>query len=176
MPTKRPEPDPDRDEAEDLRSRTDLRREQRRVEDALMIMARRLVDLPERSLGKLELPEQVLDVVERARRVRDQGGPKNRALRLVRIALRDEDVAVIERRLEELHEVRRVVVVDDEIRSLRDKLVSGGEDALNELVARYEGTDRQKLRNLVRNVRRAAEPVRERTLSALEDAIREIIR
>jgi ribosome-associated protein len=173
---KGPEPEPEGDEAEDLRSRTDLRREQKRVEEALMVMARRLVDLPERSLGKLELPEQVLDVVERARRVQDQGGPKNRALRLVRIALRDADVDAIDRQLDDLHEVRHVAAVDEEIRSLRDKLVSGGEDALNELVARYQGTDRQKLRNLVRNARRAAEPVRERTLSALEDAIREAIR
>src|SRR5437868_2341862 len=75
---------------EDLRSRSDARRERKESEEALMLLAKALVDLPERTLSKLALPEDVLDVVVKARLV-PGGGPKNRALRLVRIVLRDGD-------------------------------------------------------------------------------------
>jgi ribosome-associated protein len=169
------EPGTETDEALDLRSRTDARHEQKQTEEALMRLARRLVELPPRTLARLELPEDVLDVTERARLVRDPG-PKNRALRLVRMALRDADVGAIERQLEEVHEAPRGPAPEDDVGRWRTRLLSGAEEALNELVARHPGTDRQKLRNLVRNALRARDGGRARTLAALDAAVRDSIR
>jgi ribosome-associated protein len=169
------EPDPEANEEEDLRSRSDVRRAQKVVEDALMDLARRLVELPERTLAKDELPESVLDVVMRARLVRDPA-PRTRALRLVRIALRDADAEAVERSLEDVHQPRRGKAPTDPVTGWREKLVAGDEETLNELVREYPEADRQKLRNLVRNARRAAGASRTRSLAALDDAIRESIR
>lgn len=101
----RPPPEPEDDVPEDLRSRGDARREQKRAEERLMRLATRLAELPERQLGKLSLPDPVLDAVLDARAVRDPA-PRHRALRVVRIALRDSDPGELERRLRDVNERR----------------------------------------------------------------------
>jgi ribosome-associated protein len=167
------------DEEEDLRSRSDARRERKESEEALMQLAKALVDLPERTLSKLSLPEDLLDVVLKARVV-PGGGPKNRALRLVRIVLRDGDSASIARALRDVHEPprkgaapRSEEAAPSELVRWRERLVTAGEDALTEYVAAFPDADRRQLRQLVRNVVKAQGAARESALRSLDKALRE---
>jgi ribosome-associated protein len=168
------------DDGEDLRSRSDARRERKESEEALMQLAKALVELPERTLAKLSLPEGVLDVVVKARQV-PGGGPKNRALRLVRIVLRDGDSQSIARALRDVHEPPRKGAAPQpasgarggEVSRWREKLVAGGEAALTEYVAAFPDADRRQLRQLVRNVGRARGAARESALRSLDRALRE---
>lgn len=167
------------EDEDDLRSRSDVRRERKESEEALMQLAKALVELPERTLSKLALPEDVLDVVMKARLV-PGGGPKNRALRLVRIVLRDGDSQSIARALRDVHEPPRKGVAprpasdaSSEVTRWREKLVVGGEDALTEYVAAYPDADRRQLRQLVRNVGKVQGAARESALKSLDKALRQ---
>ena len=161
----------DEDGEEDLRSRTDLRRERKESEEALMRLAKALVDLPQRSLDRLALPESVLDVVVRARLVRDPA-PRNRALRLVRIALRDGDSAAIAQALEEVHEPPRKSSASSDLERWRDRLLTGGETALTEYLTTFPDADRRQIRQLVRNVTKATEASRAAAMNSLTKALR----
>jgi ribosome-associated protein len=175
-------PDEKNEDEEDLRSRSDARRERKESEEMLMQLAKALVELPERTLSKLSLPEDVLDVIVKARKV-PGGGPKNRALRLVRIVLRDGDSQAIARALRDVHEPPRKrsapqagAVGASEAPRWREKLVAGGEDALAEYVAAFPDADRRQLRQLVRNVGKAQGAAREIALRSLDRALRESMR
>jgi ribosome-associated protein len=172
QPTKSGAPDqPEEDGEENLRSRTDARRERKESEEALMRLAKALVDLPQRSLDKLALPESVLDVVVRARLVRDPA-PKNRALRLVRIALRDGDSAAIAQALDEVHEPRRKPSAPSDLEQWRQRLLEGGEAALAEYLSAFPDADRRQIRQLVRNVSKATEASRAGAVNTLTKALR----
>ena len=180
LPPKRELPPGEDGDDEDLRSRTDARRERKESEETLMRLAWALVELPERTLQRLQLPEGILDVVMRARLVKD-GGPKNRALRLVRIVLRDGDADAIAQALREVHDPPRKGATappsprgerEQAVEAWRTKLVDGGEDALTEYVRLYPGADRRQVRQLVRNVRKAKEAARADAVATLLKALR----
>ena len=82
----------------DLRSRTDARRERKQAEAALADLARRLVELTERRLAGLELPEPLLDAVREARAIRSARA-RDRAIRVVRRELREGDAESVEEQL-----------------------------------------------------------------------------
>ena len=90
------------DEATSLRSRTDLRKERIAREDSLMELSDALVSSGAAVLGKLDLPESLTDTIRNAQATRP-GPARNRALRLVRSALRNEDFEAIRRRLGAVH-------------------------------------------------------------------------
>ena len=76
------------DQDEDLTSRSDIKRARKVKEEALARLAKELVGLGERTLAKLELPEDVLDPVVDAQRIQSPIALE-RQLRVVRRALRD---------------------------------------------------------------------------------------
>ena len=162
---------PDDEGEENLRSRSDARRERKASEEALMRLAKALVELPQRTLDRLALPEGILDVVVRARLVRDPA-PRNRALRLVRIALRDGDAAQIARALEEVHEPQPRSRASSDLEQWRKKLLEGGEAALTEYLAAFPDADRRQLRQLVRNVSKASDASRAHALTSLIKVLR----
>jgi len=91
---------------EDLTSRTDRRRERLAQEEALLRLAELLVGLSEQATARLDLPEDVLAHVADARLVRSSAA-KNRALRLVRSALRNLEDEALQRIRRALPEPRR---------------------------------------------------------------------
>ena len=165
------ESSPEDEGEENLRSRSDARRERKASEEALMRLAKALVELPQRSLDRLALPEGVLDVVVRARLVRDPG-PRNRALRLVRIALRDGDAARIAQALDEVHEPQPKSGASSDLDQWRKKLLEGGEAALTEYLAAFPDADRRQLRQLVRNVSKASDASRAHAMASLTKVLR----
>ena len=86
------------DDGQDLRSRTDERRERRAIENTLLSLAKDLVAMSRKRLDRLELPEGVLDAVNDARAIRSAAA-LNRQLRVVRAALRDADYEAIQLRV-----------------------------------------------------------------------------
>ena len=87
---------PEADAEEDLTSRTDKRKERLAEEEGLLVLAETLVALSEQAQARLDLPEDVLAPVADARRVKSAAA-RNRALRLVRAALRNLDQAELGR-------------------------------------------------------------------------------
>jgi ribosome-associated protein len=159
---------------EELRSRTDERRDNRKLEAACEALAKKLVELGPKQLKKLELPEPVLAAVFDARAI-ESVPARLRALKVVRKELRDADVAAIGERLERLHEAPAVKPVTP-VSSWRERLLSEGEAAIESLVTEFPAADRRQLRTLLRNVQRAPEAQRGRALTALDQALRVFVR
>jgi ribosomal 50S subunit-associated protein YjgA (DUF615 family) len=87
---------PPDDTEEDLTSRTDRRKARIAAEEALLRLGELLVRLSEQAAARLDLPEDVLAPIADARLARSAAA-RNRALRLVRTALRNLDAETLQR-------------------------------------------------------------------------------
>ncbi len=165
--------DPAATEEEDLTSRTDLRNERKRSEEAWADFAKTLVEMSERHLLRMQLSEDVLTVVQETRRISSPGA-RARALRLVRQALRSQDLGLLRERLEDLSNpsVRKALTPADD---WRRKLLDGGEADLAAFVTDHPRGDRQRLRTLLRNARNASAASKNKALGALTQALREAL-
>jgi len=72
------------------------------TEEALMDLSEALVGCGDVVLGKMDLSEALTAAIRGAQRIRS-GSARNRALRLVRTTLRDEDFDALRRKLDEVH-------------------------------------------------------------------------
>jgi ribosome-associated protein len=165
--------DPAAEEEEDLTSRTDLRNERKRSEEAWAEFAKTLVTMSERHLLRMQLSEDVLRVVQETRRITSPAA-RGRALRLVRQALRDLDLGLLRERLEDLSNpnIRKATTPADD---WRRKLLDGGEADLAAFVEEHPRGDRQRLRTLLRNARNASAASRNKALGVLTQALREAL-
>jgi ribosome-associated protein len=136
-----------------------------------------LVELSDRLLARLDLPEEVLDKVVSARAIRELA-PRSRALRLVRIALRAVDAGSIQNKLRDLHEAPRPSqksATPSPLEAWRERLLAGGEDVLTELLLAFPDADRRQIRQLARNARTATDAGRAASVKALTKALRAIV-
>ncbi len=165
--------DPAAEQEEDLTSRTDLRNERKRSEEAWADFAKTLVDMSERHLLRMQLTADVLQVIQETRRINSPGA-RARALRLVRQALRSQDLGLLRERLEDLSNpnARKASTPADD---WRRKLLDGGEAELAAFVADHPRGDRQRLRTLLRNARNASAASKNKALGMLTQALREAL-
>lgn len=170
-------PDPSLEEDdESLISRTDVRAERKRAEAAWMDFAKQLMTISERHVLRLELPEEVLRVVQDSRRITSPGA-RARALRLIRQEMRDLDLAALVEKLEDLSHPDRRRRASTPADEWRKRLLAGGEAELSELMAECPRADRQRLRTLLRNVRNASNvpASMNKALSALTQGLRDAL-
>lgn len=166
-------------EEEDLTSRTDARGARKRSEAAWAEFAKTLTTISERLLGRLELSEELLQVIQDARRV-ESPNAKNRALRLIRKEMRDLDLDELRQRLEDLSHpsTRRAQAAtkpQGRLETWRTRLLAGGEPELEEFLSEHERADRQRLRTLLRNARKADAKTGKKALDSLSQALREAL-
>ena len=113
-------------------SKSQIKRELHAVQD----LGRELVDLPDKLLVQLTLPQDLVEEI-RATRALTRGARK-RQLRHIGGQLAHQDVAAIRETLRELlNPGRREVALFHEVEKWRDRLLEDGETALNEFVAEY---------------------------------------
>ncbi len=118
---------------------------------ALQKMGERLVGLSEGQLKDLKLPSRLFDAVLDAKGMRSHGA-RRRQMKFIGAIIREIDpepittgLALIDRGLAlnnaAFHQLER----------LRNRLISGDSDSLSEILEKYPHTDRQRLKQLVRN-------------------------
>ncbi len=161
---------------DDLRSRTEERRARKTREDALARLARELVELADKKLEQLELPEDTLDAVRETRAIKSHIA-RNRQLRVVRSALRDADWPAVRVRLDSLVEHGTVLVASDAgvERQWVVRLVGGGTHELEAFIAEHPHADRRHLRQLIRNAQADAPTRRKRAEDKLAGALRSLM-
>ena len=169
---------------EPLLSRSDSRRKERELEEALARLAKELVELRPRLLEKLMLPEELLDTLEDTRAI-SSAVARNRQLRLVRTALRGEDWSSIRARVDAL---RRHGSVPEQLTQSDSaspaarapewvaRLLGGGRDAIEALVEIAPTADRAHLADLVERVRKASAERRVRAEQRLTAAVTSLLR
>jgi ribosome-associated protein len=143
-------PNDDDFEAEHRVSKSQLKRESH----ARQSLGEALVQLNEEQLRKFELPEELLQAIKLAQTIKQHGG-KKRQLQYIGKLMRHIDVEPIKQTLDDLKGVSaQAIATQHKIEHWRQRLIDEGDDALNELLQSYPQIDRQRIRQMLRNVQK----------------------
>ncbi|MDO4710085.1 MAG: ribosome biogenesis factor YjgA [Pseudomonadota bacterium] len=130
------------------------RSEQRRAALDVLALAQLLVEKTQAELGKLPMDETLQGHVLEAKRITSPIARK-RAVAFLAKQMRKEDEEVLEAIREALDAnsegSRRQVALMHRAESWRTRLLEGGDEALAAFLAEHPETDRQRLRQLLRN-------------------------
>ena len=139
--------DQDHNSDEALKSKSQRKREMH----ALQELGEQLVKLSKEQFEKISLPDDLHDAIIEARHIR-QHGARKRQLQYIGKLMREVDPAPIQEQLDTvLGHSRQAVQNLHDIERWRDRLLAEGDHTLEELVTQYPNTDRQYLRQLIRN-------------------------
>ncbi|EHL84137.1 UPF0307 protein yjgA [Citrobacter portucalensis] len=112
-----------------------------------------LVKLGKNALDKIPLDADLRAAIELAQRIKMEG--RRRQLQLIGKMLRQRDVDPIRQALDKLkNRHNQQVVVFHKLEQLRDRMVDGSDEAIEEVMNLWPDADRQQLRSLVRNARK----------------------
>lgn len=121
----------------------------KRDAEALKDLGKELIDLGANALEKIPLDEDLRHAVELAQRIKKEG--RRRQIQLIGKMLRSRDPDPIYTALDKLkNKHNQQIALFHKLEQLRDKLISQGDDAIEELVQLYPHADRQQLRSLIR--------------------------
>lgn len=121
--------------------------------DALQDIGVKLVELPKEKLGRLNLPERLLDAVFEAKRITANGATR-RQKQYIGSLMRDIDVAPIVdqlQRWEGKHTAENAHF--HQLERWRDRLLTE-DNAISEFMQMHPAVDSQQIRALIRNSRR----------------------
>lgn len=132
------------------------RSQQRREALDVLALAERLVELPDRQLAAVPMPDELRDLVRDSRRITAQIARKRQIQFLAKAMRREEDevLAAIRGALDKDREqARRDTAELHQLEGWRERLLEQGDEALAELLLAFPDADRQALRQLIRNAR-----------------------
>jgi len=161
--TKGPEPKP---------SKSQLKREML----ALQRLGEALIELPEHELSAIPLPEKLREAVEFARSLSKRGA-LYRQKQYIGKLMREVDREAVERAVASTDE-RRLAEARQfhDVESWRDRIVAEGEPGVDAFLMNHSQADRQRMRALLRQIRRArAEDESKRARRALFRYLREFL-
>lgn len=149
------------------------RSQQRREALDVLELAGTLASLSEAQIARVPVPEALMPHIVETRRITSNIARK-RQLAFVAKQMRkldDEELQAMRDALDEKSEASRAeVAAMHRVEAWRTRLIDGGDEALAELLALHPDADRQRLRQLVRNV------VEERKRNKPPRAFRELFR
>ncbi len=125
--------------------------------EALQKLGVELLKLSKNSLQTFDLDEKLLDALFLAQTIHSHSGHR-RQIQLIGKLMRQVDADSIRLKLEQFH--RPTVEANAHFHKLekwRDRLLSEGDSAVNELVSVYPEFERSRLRQLSRNAKKEAE-------------------
>lgn len=127
--------------------------QRKRDAKALRQLGVELVELTRNQLDAIQMPDDLRDAVELARRIREKSGRK-RQLQFIGKLLRQIDAEPLQQQLDALRlQDREATARLHRLEHWRDRLIDEGDDALAEFLNTYPDADRQHLRQLSRNAR-----------------------
>ncbi|UTW46498.1 ribosome-associated protein [bacterium SCSIO 12696] len=142
--------DPEDPEEIILVSKSELKRDMLELQQ----LGETLVELPEKQLEKVTLPDNLSEAVELARRLKHREG-RRRQLQYIGKLMRDIEVDEIRQQLEQFDQQSRAFRQQfHQLEHWRDRLIAEGDGALNEWVSEYPQTDRQQIRQLIRQAQK----------------------
>lgn len=129
-----------------------------------------LVKLGKNALDKIPLDADLRAAIELAQRIKMEG--RRRQLQLIGKMLRQRDVDPIRQALDKLkNRHNQQVVVFHKLEQLRDRMVDGSDEAIEEVMNLWPDADRQQLRSLVRNARKKKRATSRQNLPARSSSI-----
>ncbi|MEE9355017.1 MAG: ribosome biogenesis factor YjgA [Methylococcaceae bacterium] len=138
----------DEEAEDDFVSKSALKRQDRELQK----LAAELAELPPGHLQDMKLPESLRLSVRQAASL-PASGARKRQVKYIGGLLRDMDIAPIVEKIATLKNQNHLSSQHHHrIERWRDRLIEQGNTALTELLDKYPKTDRQQLRQLIRNV------------------------
>ncbi|MCY7297338.1 ribosome biogenesis factor YjgA [Alteromonas sp. a30] len=130
-------------------SKTQIKQEAQEIKK----LGEKLVNLGDAALAKIPLDDEVRTAVELARNINKKKNGYRRQLQFIGKLLRKRDLTEIEEGLLKLqmHHQQNTAQFH-ELELLRDKLIAEGDKAIQETLETYPGLERQKLRQLLRQI------------------------
>lgn len=135
--------------SEIIKSKSQRKREMH----ALQSLGEELVNLSKDQFEKITLTEELHDAVIEARNI-SQHGARKRQLQYIGKLMRSIDPEPIQQQLDTIKgQSTQAVQALHTIERWRDQLLESGDQALEKLLEQYPQTDRQYIRQLLRNAR-----------------------
>ncbi|MCG6970389.1 MAG: DUF615 domain-containing protein [Gammaproteobacteria bacterium] len=129
-------------------SKSQLKRESH----ALQLLGEELVQLNSQQLRQIELPEDLLQAIKLAQTIKQHGG-KKRQLQYIGKLMRNVDVEPIQKSLDDIKGISaQAIATQHKIEHWRQRLIDEGDTALNQLLEAYPNIERQRIRQLLRNL------------------------
>lgn len=127
----------------------------KRAMTALQDIGAQLVQLSDRELSRMPIEDEALaTAIVQARSIRSNSA-RRRQLQYIGKLMRRIDAGPLTRALEDLHHQKyRQTDAFHHLEKLRDRLLEDGDGAIEDVVKAYPETDRQHLRQLLRQHRR----------------------
>lgn len=140
--------------AQDDLPQRDSKSQRKRQMTALQKIGETLVNLPAAQLAKIPLDHTLAKAIEDARKITTHEG-KRRQLQYIGRLMRNVDPQPIQDALAKLElKSRHGKAQFHQIERWRDRLISEDDKTLHEFLAQYPDTDKQQLRQLVRNAKK----------------------
>jgi ribosome-associated protein len=137
---------------------------------ALQKLGKQLTAVSPEKLQQLPITNEVITAIHEYNRLPNSHGAKKRQLQFIGRLMRDCDFTAITSALSELPATRKISNKEIEPGiTWCEKILSDGDQQINEIVHRYPGLERQKLRQLYRDFGRATDPQREKLRQKLEN-------
>lgn len=125
----------------------------KRDAQALTKLGEQLVSLDEKQLRQFSLPDNILDAIIAARKIKQHGARKRQLLYLGKL-LRQIDSSEINDHLSSLHlQSKQQAMALQRVEQWRDRLLAD-DQAITELLNDYPAIDRQHLRQMIRTARK----------------------
>lgn len=125
--------------------------QRKRDADAMQKLGEDLIRMKDSELAQFDLPENLLNALQAARTITSHGGLKRQRQYIGKV-MRSIDVTAVASKLEELRHKHEVNSGHFKmLEHWRDRILSEGNKAIDELMLTYPQADRQMLRQLQRN-------------------------
>ncbi len=122
----------------------------KRESDALQQLGEELIALKSDELNSMDLPDELGDAVQAARKIQSRGGLK-RQRQYIKKIMRQIDNDSIKAQLDKIkHKHDKNTVAFKQIEKWRDRLLENDKDALTEIIEHYPEIDRQHINQLIR--------------------------
>ena len=132
--------------------------ELKRQSEALHQLGKQLVDLPASQLNNFNLDDELKDALLLAQRINKKKDGYRRQLQFIGKLMRQRDVTQIEEELAKITNQHQAANAQfHAVEQAREDVINKGDDAIQHLLEAHPEMDRQKLRNLQRQVKKERE-------------------
>ncbi len=142
----------DIDENEDWVSKSQLKRDSKDLQN----LGKKLASFSAEQLAKVPLNDKMVDAVELAQKLSNKRGALKRHFQFIGKILRSIDVEPIIAAVEAIEDTdNSSKLTFKKMEYWRDRIVAEGDPAIDECCDKHHNMDRQKLRQLCRNLKKA---------------------
>ena len=138
---------------EDWVSKSQLKRDSKYLQN----LGKKLASFSSEQLAKVPLDDKMLDAITLAHKLSNKRGALKRHFQFIGKVLRSIDVEPILAAVAAIEDTdNSSKLIFKKMEYWRDRIVAEGDSAINECCAQHKNMDRQKLRQLARNLKQAA--------------------